>query len=214
MTWTNSDGLTIDLHGTKQYMAGTVLTYGSHSELVVDLDFENLQGFDADASGNGTLDSFSGAQVYLPAGAYIKSATLVVETAFVGGTSYDIDLVTTAGGAIGSGEDKLFDLLATAEINADGEWRSSRAHGGTNSGNALDIAVTSPAQLQVVATGTFTAGKARMIVEYMVPTTQYQVTNYKGEGYSSPPYIFKVTNKHGNNDTIRHRTISTFKYEF
>jgi len=107
----------------------------------------------------------------IPDNSFIKDCYFETITAFVGGTSYDIDLVTTAGGAIGSGEDKLFDLLATAEINADGEWRSSRAHGGTNSGNALDIAVTSPAQLQVVATGTFTAGKARMIVEYMVPTT-------------------------------------------
>ena len=107
----------------------------------------------------------------IPDNSWIKDCYIETIEAFVGGTSYDIDLVTTAGGAIGSGEDKLFDLLATAEVNVVGEWRSSRTHGGTNSANALDIAVVSPAQLQVVATGTFTAGKARMIIEYMVPTT-------------------------------------------
>ena len=107
----------------------------------------------------------------IPDNSFIKDVYFETIAAFVGGTSYDIDLVTTAGGAIGSGTDKIFDALVTADINADGEWRSSRAHAGTNSGNALDIAVTSPAQLQVVATGTFTAGKARMIIEYMVPTT-------------------------------------------
>ena len=107
----------------------------------------------------------------IPDNSWIKDCYFETITAFAGGTSFDIDLVQTDGSAIGTGEDKLFDALVTAEINAAGEWRSSRTHGGTNSGNALDIAVTSPAQLQVVATGTFTAGKARMIIEYMAPTT-------------------------------------------
>lgn len=107
----------------------------------------------------------------IPDNSWIKDCYFETITAFEGGTSFDIDLVDTAGGAIGTGEDKLFDALVTDEINVAGEWRSSRTHGGTNSGNALDIAVTEPAQLQVVATGTFTAGKARMIIEYMAPTT-------------------------------------------
>lgn len=106
----------------------------------------------------------------IPDNSWIKDCYFETIVAFVDGTSYDIDLVTTAGGAIGSGEDKLFDLLAIAEINVIGEWRSSRTHAGTNSGDALDIAVTSPAQLQVVAAGTFTAGKARMVIEYMETT--------------------------------------------
>jgi len=93
--------------------------------------------------------------------AYIES----IET-FVGGTSYDIDVVDTAGGAIGTGEDKLWDALITADLAA-GERSVSSTHGGTNSGNALNVQLTEPAQLQVVATGTFTAGKARIVIDYI-----------------------------------------------
>lgn len=87
--------------------------------------------------------------------------------AFATGTSYDIDLVTTAGSAIGSGTDKLFDDLLVAEINAIGEWRLASTHTGTHSGDAIGIQITEPSQLLVTATGTFDAGKARIIVRYM-----------------------------------------------
>jgi hypothetical protein len=112
-------------------------------------------------SGTGDMEKL------IPDNAFIKDCYIETLVAFAGGTSYDIDLVTTAGAAIGSGSDKLFDALVTAEVNAVGEWRDSRSHGGTNSGNALDTAITEPGQLQVVATGTFTAGKARLIIEYI-----------------------------------------------
>ena len=86
---------------------------------------------------------------------------------FAGGTSYDIDVVTTAGAAIGSGEDKLYDALILSEINAIGEMSVSSTHSGTNSGNALNVQLTEPAQLQVAATGTFTSGKARIVIDYI-----------------------------------------------
>jgi len=99
--------------------------------------------------------------------ALIVDAYIEVITGFAGGTSYDIDMVTTAGGAIGSGEDKLWDALVTADLNVAGERSVSSTHGGTNSGNALNVQLVDPAQLQVVATGTFTAGKARIVIDYI-----------------------------------------------
>lgn len=99
--------------------------------------------------------------------ALIVDANFEVIVGFAGGTSYDIDVVDTAGGAIGTGEDKLWDLLAVADINVAGERSVSSTHGGTNSGNALNVQLVSPAQLQVVATGTFTAGKARILIDYI-----------------------------------------------
>lgn len=102
----------------------------------------------------------------IPDNAMVIEAYFETIEAFVGGTSYDIDLVDTAGGAIGSGEDKLWDALATASINAVGEQSLSSVHAGTNSGDALNIQITEPSQLQVAATGTFTAGKARIVLNY------------------------------------------------
>jgi len=103
----------------------------------------------------------------IPQGSVPLEAYFQTITAFAGGTSYDIDLVDNTGAAIGSGEDKLWDALVTADINAEDEVGLSSTHGGTNSGNALNVALASAGQLQVVATGTFTAGKGRIIVKYL-----------------------------------------------
>jgi len=103
----------------------------------------------------------------IPDNSTILEVYIYALEAFTGGTSYDIDLVDTAGGAIGSGEDKLYDALTTAEMTTIGETNLSSLHSGTNSGDALNIQITEPSQLQVVATGTFTAGKARVVIDYI-----------------------------------------------
>lgn len=116
-----------------------------------------------DLPGASTLDM----EVLLDDNCVIREAWFEVLEAFVGGTSYDIDMVTTAGTAIGTGTDKLWDALALADINAVGERSQSSTHAGVNSGNALNVQITEPAQLSAAATGTFTAGKARIVIEYI-----------------------------------------------
>jgi|TARA_R110000744_G_scaffold221479_1_gene340473 hypothetical protein len=106
----------------------------------------------------------------IPANTYIVEAYFQVITAFAGGTTYDIDLVETDGSAIGTGEDKLWDALALASIDATEvllELKSSTCASGSNSGNAVMAKTDAVGQLQVVATGTFTAGRARIIIEYL-----------------------------------------------
>jgi hypothetical protein len=103
----------------------------------------------------------------LPAGATPVEAYFDVMVPFVGGTSYDIDFVTSADAAIGSGKDKLWDGLALAEIDSTTTVLPSSTHAGTNSGNALNVPLASAGQLSAVATGTFTAGEARIIVNYI-----------------------------------------------
>lgn len=105
----------------------------------------------------------------IPLGSYVIEAYFQVITAFAGGTSYDIDIVETDGTAIGSGEDKLWDLLAVAEIDATEVIAAlkSSSHGGSNSGNAVMAVTDAIGQLQVVDTGGFTAGRARIIIEYL-----------------------------------------------
>ena len=105
----------------------------------------------------------------LPANTYVTEAYFQVITAFAGGTSYDIDFVETDASAIGTGEDKLWDALVLADIDATEAPSAlkSSVHSGTNSGNALMQKLDAVGQLQVVATGTFTAGRAQIIVEYL-----------------------------------------------
>jgi len=112
----------------------------------------------------------------IPAGAIILEAYFNVITAFAGGTSYDIDLVDSAGAAIGTGKDKLWDALLLTEIDSSavGTAVLSSTHTGTNSDNVLagsatdaEFKLASDGQLLVVATGTFTAGVAQVIIQYL-----------------------------------------------
>lgn len=112
----------------------------------------------------------------IPANAVILEAYFLVQTAFTGGTSYDIDLVTSGDAAIGTGKDKLWDALLLAEIDSSavGTAVLSSTHTGTNSGNVLaglaagaEYKLSSAGQLSVVATGTFTAGVAQIIIQYI-----------------------------------------------
>lgn len=121
-------------------------------------------------------DGFDGLAKFIPAGSIILEAYFQVITAFTGGTSYDIDFVDSSGTAIGTGSDKLWDALLLAEIDSSavGTAIKSSTHTGTNSGNVLagyaagaESKLASAGQLKVAATGTFTAGEARIVVQYL-----------------------------------------------
>lgn len=105
----------------------------------------------------------------VPSGSIPLEAYFQVQTAFTGGTSFDIDLVDSAGSAIGSGTDKLWDLIALAEIDSTTTVLSASTHAGTNSGNALFVPLASAGQLKVTAAGTFTAGVGSVILRYLTP---------------------------------------------
>ncbi|MGD9276926.1 MAG: hypothetical protein PVJ67_07175 [Candidatus Pacearchaeota archaeon] len=156
--WTNDDGLVVGFGArvSEDLRGGKVRTEGNVEEHVVEFSYDDLP--------DGSTD---GSYLQIPANAVPIDAYLEVITGFAGGTSYDIDLVDSAGSAIGSGEDKLWDALALADINTAGERSVSSTHGGTNSGNALNVALASAGMLKVAATGTFTAGKARIVIRYV-----------------------------------------------
>lgn len=153
---------------------GTRTTLGKFGAVIPDdvvkyaswtFSYDNLPG-----------DGFDGLNIFLPAGSVILEGYFQVITAFAGGTSYDIDFVNASGTAIGTGSDKLWDALLLAEIDSSavGTAIKSSTHTGINSGNVLagfaagaECVLASAGQLQVAATGTFTAGKARIIVQYL-----------------------------------------------
>ena len=101
-------------------------------------------------------------EAYIPKGAVILSAKMVALVAFAGGTSYDIGLEQNGGTAIDA--DGLFDGVAVANLNVVNEWADSGGHTGALVGSTVGL--THDGFLLVVATGTFTAGKAKLVVEY------------------------------------------------
>jgi len=100
----------------------------------------------------------------LPAFAQIKSATLQVITAFAGGTSYNLGLYQEDGTVIDA--DGIDAAVALTVIDAVGDI--------VNCDGALVAGVVSvgaaAGQLRVAATGTFTAGKAKLEIVYTALT--------------------------------------------
>lgn len=129
--------------------------------LIADWEYNNLPRFTTDANNNGTLDQFNDEDVYIPSGSFIVNAFTMVQTAFAGGTSYDVGLYQTNGTVIDA--DGIDNDLLVAQLAAN----EAVIHDGTLV--AGTILVPENAHLVVAATGTFTAGKARTIIEYMPP---------------------------------------------
>lgn len=119
-----------------------------------------------------------GAHIF-PAYSQIVEAFILVETAFTGGTSYDIGLVQTDGTAIDT--DGIFAALPIASINAKGEMHRALLRDSDGTGSLTDnytgallnyagaVGASTPANLKVTATGSFTAGKAHLYVRYIAP---------------------------------------------
>ena len=96
----------------------------------------------------------------LPVNSRITSATLRVIEAFAGGTSYDIGLYQEDGTVIDA--DGIDAGVALAAIDAVGETVDCD---GALVGNTAGIG-SAAGQVVIAATGTFTAGRAVLFVEY------------------------------------------------
>ena len=158
-TWTNEDGLVVGF-GTRTVeseRAAVLSVSGQRGEYVLDFTYDDLPDT-ADKSAD-----FS--YIPLPSGAIIEDATIVATTTFAGGTSYDVGLYEN-GSTDAIDADGIFDAVLLAEINA-GDLASS--HGGTNSGAVNGTTLTTDAKVVVAATGTFTAGAAKLIITYRIP---------------------------------------------
>ena len=174
--FTNKDGLTRHYGPqTPRDKAYQVVSVGGGiKQLVVDFSYDDLPGFDADAGGGSTPDSFSEAIPFIPAGATILDATFLVCDAFAGGTSYTVGTYTKAGAAIDA--DGIFTgtALALANIDADGDVVTPDGvdvvkTSGTFDGSAVDTA--NDAYLLVAASGSFTDGQARMVITFLEKNT-------------------------------------------
>lgn len=98
----------------------------------------------------------------IPAYSKIVGARFEVLTAFAGGTSYAVGLNDKAGNVIAATGLFTGTELALANINARGKFVTGAA------GTLMNASIGATAgEVVVAATGTFTGGKARLIVEYI-----------------------------------------------
>lgn len=162
--WTNEDGLNIR-YGQEQAKpvpptAAQVLKFGAKRQLVLDFTYDNLPNVSVDSDNDGTLDQYGNWEVAIPAGSLITAAYLTVHEAFAGGTSYNFGLYQQDDTVIDA--DGLDAAVATAALTDNAGIVMDGAMVGTGVG-------ANDAYVKVAATGTFTAGAAKLVVEYIHP---------------------------------------------
>lgn len=137
-------------YGPVTVASGLPTTYVDEASQVLEIpfDFANLPTYGADK----IIQS-------IPAYAHVDSVDFVVTTAFAGGTSYAVGLYQPDGTVIDA-DGLVTDLNAPlANIDAKGDV----VHG---SGALVGTALAYESQVKVTATGTFTAGKGKIVVKF------------------------------------------------
>lgn len=152
--WTNSDGLEIRFTGPEANPSGAEVVGGATKELVVDFSF-----------GTAITAAAWAHESFIPAGSYIKKATLIVtEAATSGGTAtLTIGLAEKDGTVIDA--DGIDATIALAALDANKVVLCDGAlAGGTASVGADNAYVyTTP----TTSSNAFTAGKGRLVIEYI-----------------------------------------------
>lgn len=155
-TYVNSDGLEVRFGsdiGKRGFKAGVTTGAGKRRELVVEIDLVKLgangTGFTADLNNDGTAEAFNPSNTSLPINARIVKVTPIIMTTPAGGTSYSLGTFQEAG----------------TVVDADGLWTDAGAEG-AQVGTAV-ASGTGPWFVTAKATGTYTAGVVKFVVEYL-----------------------------------------------
>ena len=150
-TWTNADGL--------------VVGFGNNIPERNDAGVNEVDGNDKSAQLNITFQSTfgaSGAKVEIPAGSIVKNVYMKVGTAWAGGTSLAFGDATTTGGWITATQGATASLTVGVPIQAGGAYAYT-----STEGQLPPKVYASATNLYITAVGTFTAGTATIIVEYV-----------------------------------------------
>ena len=152
--WVNDDGLHVGfgVRTAEDELAGVVSKGGNVEEVTLDFQYDDLPSY-------GATD---GRILTIPANSIVLSSKLYVKTAAAGGTSYTIGLHESDGTAIDADGLHTAAQLVTASLTA-GSWLVG---GGALVGAEIGAA---GGQIVVAATGSFTAGDYRLVVEFMRP---------------------------------------------
>jgi len=141
---------------TNETNGGKLGSKGRIKQITYKFSYDDLPGGGTDAL-----------RAFVPAGAVIVDAYIIPTTDFAGGTSYDIGL-EQSDGSTAIDADGLFDALVLADLDATpGSSVTAAEHAGTNSGVLIGQKLLVDGYLLVAATGTFTAGVAVFMIEYV-----------------------------------------------
>lgn len=150
-TWTNPDGLVVGFGTHKPAVEGTVAKNyggaGSIKQACVTFGYKDA----------------ASANVPVPAGARVYDVTLVIEDAFVGGTSLTVGDGSSATGFITATAGATANLTAGKVVKGDGAY----LFGATDTVASEVHVYASADTIDVAANGTFTAGKATLVVNYV-----------------------------------------------
>lgn len=174
--WTNADGLPVAFPdfikvNPRRFNQTTGLdTDGAFEQIEIDVDLASIAtgtvSYTADLNNDGVADGFISGDGYLPAHSSVTRVTLVMTEAAAGGTSFTVGTYGKNGTAI----------AATSLITAtEGVLANVNAIGKRIYGAGALVAVTAgtagvgaaDAYVGIAPTGTFTAGKGRLIIEYI-----------------------------------------------
>lgn len=174
--WTNADGLQVRFGqdwvdpALRKNRAGSLRVAGARKQIEVDVDLKYLPtgvNFSADLNNDGTKDGFYNGDVSIPANSSITDVFLVMGEGAVGGTSIAVGLFQANGTAISATGLITATAGVTANmalgdrINGDGAFTAATA--GTNGIGA------NRGFIGITTVGTFTAGKGRLVIEYIDP---------------------------------------------
>lgn len=172
--WTNKDGLVI--HYGPRATDDEVVTRaprpeGIMQQVTVDFDYNDIAAtaaaggfFNQDADGDGTNDSPSGINVPIPDGASIVSAKVIVTTAWTSGGAATLDIGTYKSDGTAIDANGLVAGEAVANLTANAVITGAGAQVGTRvaPGAAIYLGAN-------YGTAAFTAGAAKLVVEYIAP---------------------------------------------
>lgn len=155
--FTNADGLEVRFGndiGKRGFRAGVTTGAGKRRELVLDVDLvalgANGVSFTSDLNNDGTNEAFNPSNTPLPVGAIIDQVRVVPIVTPAGGTGIVVGTFQEAG----------------TVVDADGIATNIGGTAGAQVGTQV-LAATGPWYVAVTATGTYTAGRVKIVVEYI-----------------------------------------------
>lgn len=176
--YTNEDGLTVKFPDYYKNPANFVNrprqlnTSGLVKEIVIDYDLAllgaNGVSYTSDLNNDGTRDGFNTGDVYLPARSSVLRVIVIPTEAAAGGTSITLGTFGLTGTAISA--NSLITATEGAIANLDTVGARTYGNGALVAATAETASVgANDAYLALTASGTFTAGKGRILIEYIDP---------------------------------------------
>lgn len=154
VSFLNSDSLLVHVGVPATKNDGATLVKGNQGTIEYTVNFDD---FPTTIGG-----VFTDADSYIPAGSIIRQCLLLTDVAWVGGTNVEIGTYQKSGTVIDA--DGIDAAILTAALTAG----SVIVNDGALAANKLSSA-TLDSYIGVVLTGTYTAGKSRLIIEYYTP---------------------------------------------